>query len=107
MDESTTNMANKKSQQPQNQENQEYGPKHVRLLSDDRILPSISIYLWELLKHHFIKIGRKCKLSTSCILRVYPSGKFFMPDDTPFFSINRTVPLFPFQIYRARVEIGT
>jgi len=45
MNESTTHMTNK-SQQPQNKENHTYGPKHVRLLSDDRMHPSISIYFW-------------------------------------------------------------
>ena len=43
MNESTTHMTNK-SQQPQNEENHTYGPKHVRLLSDDRMCLSISIY---------------------------------------------------------------
>jgi hypothetical protein len=50
MNESTTHMT-KKSQQPQNQENHTYGPKHVRLLSDDKMRPSISIYFWGDLKH--------------------------------------------------------
>jgi hypothetical protein len=39
MDESTTRIAAKKSQQPQNQEYHTDGPKHVRLLSNPALLP--------------------------------------------------------------------
>jgi len=43
MNESTTSIATNKSQQPQNQENYTYSPKHFRLLSDDKNRPSSSI----------------------------------------------------------------
>jgi hypothetical protein len=41
MNEPTTRIATDKSQQPQNEENHTYGPKHVRLLSNDRIRLSV------------------------------------------------------------------
>jgi hypothetical protein len=44
MNDSTARIATHKYQQPENEETQTYGPKHLRLLSDDRMRRSISGY---------------------------------------------------------------
>jgi hypothetical protein len=48
MNESTHRIATNKSQQPQNEENQKYGPKHGGLLSEARIWSS------KLMASHFL-----------------------------------------------------